>query len=124
MRFVIAHEYSHTQRDFGQFQPETVRDYLIFEGLAMVLAETMVPKPIPYPWDDVTADQEADFWETVDLDARGLEAYTRYMRHDTAYETGSRIIRSYLDRHGMSIAEAHRLPTTELYLGGGYPFLR
>lgn len=90
----------------------------------MVLAETMVPKPIPYPWDDVTADQEADFWETVDLDARGLEAYTRYMRHDTAYETGSRIIRSYLDRHGMSIAEAHRLPTTELYLGGGYPFLR
>lgn len=49
LRFVIAHEYSHTQRNFGLFQPETVRDHLIFEGLAMVLAETMVPKPIPYP---------------------------------------------------------------------------
>ena len=90
----------------------------------MVLAETMVPKPTPYPWDDVTAEQEADFWETVDLDARGLEAYTRYMRHDAAYETGARIIRSYLDRHGISIVEAHRLLGTELYSGSGYPFLR
>ncbi len=43
---------------------------------------------------------------------------------DAAYETGGRIIRSYLDRHGISIVEAHRLPSTELYSGSGYPFLR
>ncbi len=122
--FVLAHEYSHTHRDFGEHEPDTVRDYLVFEGLAMVLAEIMVPKPTPYPWDNVTAEQEVGFWQTVDLDARGVEAYTMYMRHDAAYETGARIVRAYLNRHRVSIVEAHRLPNNELYWGSGYPLLR
>ena len=122
--FVIAHEYSHTHRDFGEHRPDTVRDYLIFEGLAMVLAETAFPKPEPYPWDEVTAEQEADFWATTDVEARGLEAYMRYMSHDAAYETGARIVRAYLERHGVSIVEAHRLSNGELYWGSGYEAAR
>ena len=122
--FVIAHEYSHTHRDFGEHEPDTVRDYLVFEGLAMVLAETLEVKLKPYPWDEVTTEQEVNFWTMVDPEARGLEAYMTYMGHDAAYETGARIVRAYLNRHRVSIVEVHRLPNDELYWGSGYPLLR
>lgn len=45
-------------------------------------------------------------------------------RHRAAYEAGARVVRAYLLRHGASIAEAHRLPSDELYWGSGYPLLR
>ena len=80
----IAHEYSHTYRyaiksmetqfGFGDAVPYRVRDYLIFEGLAGVLAETLFPHPgLPAP--EVSADKEADFWRTTDLEAVGMDAY-------------------------------------------------
>ena len=62
------------------------------------------------------------FWERLGgkYDAR----LTEYMGHDAAYETGARIVRAYLDQHGISIAEAHRLPNEELYWRSGYSRLR
>jgi hypothetical protein len=56
VRFVIAHEYSHTHRGFGAHHPETIRDHLVFEGLAMVLAETTVPKILAVRRGDLSKD--------------------------------------------------------------------
>jgi uncharacterized protein YjaZ len=124
LRFVIAHEYSHTHRAFGEHDPDAVRKDLVFEGLAMVFAETIVPKPEPYPWDEITAEQEEEFWAGVDPEASGLKAILQYMSHDAAYEVSARIIRAYLQRLSTSIAEAHRLPDDGLYWESGYPLLR
>lgn len=124
LRFVICHEYSHTHRAFGKDEAETVRECLIEEGLAMVFAETVFPKPEPYPWDDVIEQEVADFWTGVDPEARGLEAYVQYLSNDAAYEIGARIVRSYLQNHGISIVQAHRLSNAELYWESGYPLLR
>ena len=46
------------------------------------------------------------------------------MGSEASYEAGSRIVRSYLQRHSISIAEAHRLRFGELYWESGYPFIR
>ena len=123
MEFVIAHEYSHTQTDCP-IDRATVRDFLISEGLAMVLAETFAAKPHPYPWDQVPPEQEAAFWKGVDPDARGLDAYATYMNSDASYEAGARVVRSYLRRHSISIAEAHHRPLSELYWDSGCEFVR
>jgi len=85
----------------------------------MVLGETIFPKPNPYPWDQVTAEQEAEFWEGIDPEVRGVEGYLQYVSHDVSYEAGARVVRAYLLRHGVSIAEAHRLPNDELYWRSG-----
>jgi len=96
LRFVITHEYSHTHRAFGEHHADTVREDLVFEGLAMVLAETIFPKLELYPWDAVTAEQEAEFWEGIDPEVRGLEWYLQYMSHDAAYEVGAQVVGAYL----------------------------
>jgi Predicted Zn-dependent protease (DUF2268) len=124
LRFVIAHELSHTSRDFGVHRPEIVRECLVFEGLAMVLAETFVTKPGPYPWDHVTSQQEAEYWERVNAEARGLEAYLEHVNDEVAYEIGARIVRSYLQRHNISVIEAHHRSNEELYWNSGYSFIR
>jgi hypothetical protein len=120
LRFVLAHEYSHTVRGFPV--PDTVREDLVVEGLAMVFAETAFPRPKPNAWDKVTSEQEAAYWKKVDIEARGLDAILP-QKSDTSYEVGARIIRAYLQRHSVSIAEAHGLSNDELYWGSGYPFL-
>jgi Predicted Zn-dependent protease (DUF2268) len=114
LEFVIAHEYSHTHYDYD-VDAETVRGFLVSEGLAMVLAETFASKPQPYPWDQVTSEQEAEFWEQVDPAARGLNAYMTYMGSEASYVAGARVVRSYLRRHKFSIAEAHSRSLEELY---------
>jgi len=123
LEFVIAHEYSHTQCDYD-VDAATVRDFLIAEGLAMVLAETFAAKPQPYPWDQVTQEDEAAFWERVALGARGLDAYMTYMGSDASYKAGARIVRSHLDRHNISIVDAHRRSFEELYWNSEYHFAR
>jgi hypothetical protein len=118
------HEYSHTQRGFNEHAPVTIRDNLIFEGLAMLLPETIAPWPITWP--QPPPEQEARFWETTDLEATSNdeEAHARYMQNEVAYAMGTRIVRSYLDRHRLSIVGAHRLSNEELYWNSGYPGLR
>jgi Predicted Zn-dependent protease (DUF2268) len=122
--FVIAHEYSHTQRGFRLADTDTVRDFLIFEGLAMVLGESVVPVIGRKFQDEATDEQVADFWDAVDAEAYGLDGYMEYMGRDGAYEAGARIVRAYLQRHAVSIVEAHHLKNDELYWGSGYTFLR
>jgi hypothetical protein len=123
LEFVIAHEYSHTQCDYD-VDTATVRDFLISEGLAMVLAETFAAKPQPYPWDQVTQEEEAAFWKQIDPAARGLEAYMTYMGSEASYEAGARVVRAYLGRHNISIADAHRRSFEEVYRNSGYHFAR
>ena len=123
--FVIAHEYSHTLRYFGEHAPDTVRDYLIFEGLAMVLAETLFPPSfVPYPWSEPSPEPEAGFWAEVDPNARGDDACANYVSSDLAYTIGARIVRHYLRCHEISIVAAHRLPNGELYWESEYPMMR
>lgn len=126
----VGHEYSHTVRmvrrpqderhGYGPASPYSVRDYLIFEGLATVLAEQCDPT---IPADAVSADQEDRLWKNFDLDAQGFSAYARYMGMG-AYEVGARVVRSYLVRHGIGIEEAHAIPDDELYWNSGYPRIR
>lgn len=128
----LAHEYSHTLRfvrkpldvefGFGDAVPYSIRDFLILEGLASVLAENLFPHPnISTP--EVSEEQEADFWEKADLNAVGMDAYIKYM-HQRAYEIGSRIVRSYLTTHSTSIIAAHKKSDEELYWESGYSFIR
>lgn len=130
----VAHEYSHTVRSlqkpmetefgYGEAVPYSMRDYLILEGLAMVLGgEVLYPHP-DIPGIDVSAEREQKFWNNTDLDAIGMNnAYIKYMTL-TAYEIGSRIVRSYLATNQISIFEAHHLSDRELYWNSGYPFIR
>jgi len=132
LRRNIAHEYSHTIRyiqkpiesdfGFGEAIPYSVRDFLIFEGLASVLPETLYPH-IELPVPEVSSESEAAFWEKTKLDATGMDAYIEYMSMK-AYEIGSRIVRKYLETHKISIVEAHYLSDEELFWNSGYPFIR
>lgn len=124
MSFVIAHEYSHTQRGFRLADSDTVRDFLVFEGLAMVLAETIAPAIGNVFRQDATDEQVASFWAEVDLEGRGLDGYMRQMAREGAYEAGARIVRAYLQRHDLSIVDAHYLQSEGLYWGSSYPLLR
>ncbi len=124
MRFVIAHEYSHTQRGIRLSDQDTVRDFLIFEGLAMVLAETYVPTIGLMFREESSDEQVARFWADADLGARGLDGYMAEMGRDGAYEAGARVIRAYQQHHGTSIADAHRRENRELYWESGYPRLK
>ncbi|WP_127585624.1 hypothetical protein [Paenibacillus koleovorans] len=56
-----------------------MRDYLAFEGLAMVLSETLFPHP-DFPPDEVSEESEAQFWVTTDFDTIGMEAYMKFMK--------------------------------------------
>jgi hypothetical protein len=128
----IAHEYSHTIRTvqkptesesgFGNAVPYSVRDYLIFEGLANVIPDILYPhqefKPL-----EITAEQEINFWDQTNLDAFGMDAYIQYMGI-RAYEIGARIIRSYLLTHEISIIEAHYKTDEDLYWNSGYKRIR
>lgn len=128
----IAHEYSHTVRylqkpyydydGFGKATPKSMRDYLAFEGLAMVLGDTLYPHPAFLPY-EVSVESEKTFWEKIEIDAIGSDAYTKYMTL-RAYEISSRIVRSYLEVNKISIIEAHSKTDEELYWKSGYPFIR
>jgi len=124
IRFVVAHEYSHTQRGFRLSDQDAVRDFLIFEGLAMVLAEICVPSIGLMFREESSDEQVTQFWADADFEVRGLDGYMTEMGRDGAYEAGARIIRGYLQRHGISIADAHRRENRELYWESGYPLLR
>ncbi|MEF3307776.1 hypothetical protein PV433_02545 [Paenibacillus sp. GYB004] len=129
----IAHEYSHTVRYAQEAlidspnksvfpSSKTMRGYLAYEGLAMVLGDSLFPHP-GFPPYEVSAESEAAFWEKIDLDASGTDAYIRYMTK-RAYEISSRIVSSYLAKHEISIVEAHSRTDKELYWKSGYPFIR
>jgi hypothetical protein len=124
LAFVIAHEYSHTQRGYRLDHNNTVRDFLIFEGLGMVLGEAIAPEIGRTFREGATDEQVTNFWSAADLEARGLESYVEYMGRDGAYEAGARVVRSYLQLHGLSIAAAHRLTNQQLYWESGYPLVR
>lgn len=128
----IAQEYSHTVRliqkpqatehGYGPAVPYTMRDYLAFEGLAMVLADSLYPHPA-FPPSEVSEESEAAFWNRVDLDAEGMSAYRTYMSK-RAYEIASTIVSAYLATHRISIIEAHSRTDEELYWQSGYPHIR
>ncbi len=127
----IAHEFSHgvrmtqkpqaTEHGYGEVVPYTVRDYLIFEGLAMVLSDTLYPAPIP-PY-NVSDEDEKTWWNGADLDAVGPNGYIEYIGLK-AYEIGSRIVRAYMQKHSMSILEAHYIPDEELFWNSGYKHIK
>ncbi|MFC3768929.1 hypothetical protein [Paenibacillus sp. GCM10012303] len=129
----IAHEYSHTVRYTQEAlidspnksvfpSSKTMRGYLAYEGLAMVLGDSLYPHP-GFPPYEVSAESEAAFWEKIDLDASGTDAYIRFMTK-RAYEISSRIVSSYIAKHEISIVEAHSRTDKELYWKSGYPFIR
>ena len=127
----IAHEYSHSVRmtqkpqasehGYGIAVPYTVRDYLIFEGLAGVTAEVSYPAPLPPPC--LAEADEAAWWNAANLDAVGPAAYRDYIG-DRASEIGQRIVRAYLQNHGTTVVQAHNLTDHELYWNSGYPCIR
>ncbi|MEF3305690.1 DUF2268 domain-containing putative Zn-dependent protease [Paenibacillus sp. GYB003] len=110
----IAHEYSHTVRmvqkpqatahGFGEAIPYSMRDYLVFEGLAIVLSESLYAHPA-FPPHEVSEESEAQFWATTDFDAVGMDAYMKYMTKQ-AYEIAAKIVRNYVAAHNISIIEA------------------
>lgn len=125
----VAHEYSHgvrqsqkpqlTEFGFGEAVPYTVRDFLVFEGLAMILADTLYPAPIsPEP---VSLGDEQEWWTKIDLDACGFEAYARYFGVQ-ACEIGARIVRSYIRTHHRTVIAAHDATDHELYWNSCYPY--
>lgn len=123
----IAHEYSHgvrmtrkpqaTEHGYGREVPYTVRDYVVFEGLAMMTSEVMYPAPIA-PL-ELSEEAEESWWNTVDLDATGIGGYVEYINEKT-YEIGRRIIRAYMQNNGVSISEAHTLNDEVLYWNSVY----
>ena len=128
----IAHEYSHTIRmiqkpqetahGFGESVPYSMRDYLAFEGLAMVLSESLYPHEALTPY-EVSFEDETKFWEATDLDVVGMSAYVKYMTM-RAYEISSRIVKSYLHVNKVSIIEAHSKTDEEIYWKSDYPHIR
>ena len=128
----IAHEYSHTVRmvqkpqatahGFGEAIPYSMRDYLVFEGLAIVLSESLYAHPA-FPPHEVSEESEAQFWATTDFDAVGMDAYMKYMTKQ-AYEIAAKIVRNYVAAHNISIIEAHSMSDEELFWNSGYPFIR
>ncbi|GMA62961.1 DUF2268 domain-containing protein [Alicyclobacillus fastidiosus] len=127
----FAHEYSHSVRmtqkpqaaehRYGEEIPYTVRDYLVFEGLAMVCSDILYPAQIS-PIELSEADEDA-WWNEANLDAVGGEAYVNYIGQ-RAYEIGSRIIRAYMQNQGVSVLEAHYVTDRELYWNSGYNKIR
>lgn len=127
----IAHEFSHsvrmtqnpqaTEHGYGKEIPYTVRDYLVYEGLAMINSEILYPAPIP-PFELSELDENT-WWNETNLDAVGVEGYVNHVGL-RAYEIGSRIVRAYMQNHGVSITEAHYLTNDELYWKSGYRKIR
>jgi hypothetical protein len=71
--FVLAHEYSHLFRGFGEHRPDTMREYLVMEGMAMVLAEATFPlRMTASPWWEPSREEKGAFWASFDPEARGL----------------------------------------------------
>ncbi len=132
LRRNVAHELSHgarqvrkpqlSQYGYGPQVSYTTRDYLMFEGLAEVLADTLYPAPIAPPM--VTPEQEAAWWATVDLDAVGFGAYGQYCSNAVSGQIGARIVRAFLSRHGVDVVQAHAIDDEALYHQSGYPHLR
>lgn len=123
----IAHEYSHsvrmtikpqaTEHGYGEEVPYSVRDYLVFEGLAMLVSDILYPAPIPPI--ELSDEDEETWWRGANLDAVGVEGYVNHI-DQRAYEIGSRIVRTYMQNQGVSIMEAHNLTDHELYWNSGY----
>lgn len=138
----ICHEYSHTLRmtkwplderhGFGPTFRYTVREHLVFEGLAENLVEEMHPDPKDFPVEQVTEGEERRFWEAISphFNKENWDAYGVLMNpaaglpRRIGYIVGSRIVRSYLRRHGMSALSAHQLPYGELYWNSEYTSIR
>lgn len=90
----------------------------------MVLAEGIAPAIGRMFRKEVSEEQVTRFWTDADLEARGLEGYMTEMGREGAYEAGARIVRAYLQRHGIPIENAHRLSNLRLYWESGYSILR
>lgn len=136
----ITHEYSHTLRmvrwptderhGYGPAYPYTVRDFLVFEGLAENLVEQFAADPA-FPPPDVPAADETLFWDGFGrhLHLTGTEAYMVFQRAApglpwrTGYDVGYRVVRSFLERCGLTALEAHRLPYEEIYRASAYPHI-
>lgn len=130
----ITHEYSHcvrmtkypqaTEHGFGDEIPYSVRDYLVFEGLAMVLSDEVYPTAsipnYPYP---VTDEMEEAWWRDAQTDMVGPQGYIKHMNL-RGYEISRRIVSHYLDQNNATIFEAHGVPGAELYWQSGYSYLR
>ena len=127
-----AHEYSHairmvqkpqdTKHGYGEAVPYSLRDYLVFEGLASVLPEVLYPHDAFQPV-EITEARERDFWKSIDPEAIGMDAYIKYMTR-VAYEIGAIIVRSYLKNENKTIIGAHSIDDEELYWKSGYPYIR
>ena len=127
----VAHEFSHgvrmtqkpqaTEHGYGEVVPYTVRDYLIFEGLAGVLCATLYPAPIPAY--NVSDEEEEAWWNGANLEVVDSDGYIKYISLK-AYEIGSRIVRAYMQKHSISIIEAHYVSDKELFWDSGYEHIK
>ena len=139
----LAHEYSHTLRmaiwpqdtrhGYGAARALTVRDYLVFEGLAEALADELYPYRGLMP-DDLPPPVEAAYWTFIgpQLDATGWPAYIDYILCGSnedlpgmaGYRVGAQIIRSYMRRHGLPAVGIQKFGYEELYWDSAYPHIQ
>lgn len=134
----ITHEYSHTLRmarwpaderhGFGPAFPYSVRDFLVFEGLAECLVQQFHADPgLPPP--QASPEDEARCLALLDrhLHLVGTEAYMAFLRpHDsippgTGYAVAYSLVQRFLRREGMTATAAHSLSYAEIYQGGTCP---
>ncbi|WP_010275528.1 hypothetical protein [Paenibacillus senegalensis] len=113
----MVHKPQDTKHGYSQAVSYSIRNYLIFEGLAGVLPEVLYPHEA-FPPLPITKEREAEFWSELEPEAAGMEAYMKYMNR-AAYEIGARIVRNYLKNQNKTILEAHRLFDEELYWKSG-----
>ncbi len=141
LRRNITHEYSHTVRmrrwpldqrhGFGPAFRYTIREHLVFEGLAENLVEQFHADP-DFPLAAVTTEEEARFWEAVQphFERENWDAYGVLMNPGAGlpsrvgYTVGYHLVKRYLDRQGITALAAHQIPYDELYWRSGYPLLR
>lgn len=138
-----AHEYSHCLRmaiwphddhhGFGEARPHNVRDYLVFEGLAEVLADELYPHP-DFTSPEISSRDAIAYWDYIEphLDETGWPAYVKSMFCEDAsnlpsmagYRIGEQIVRTFMGKTGTKAVEIQRLPYEEIYWNSGYLLLR
>lgn len=132
----ITHEYSHTLRTrrwptderfgYGPAYRYTIREYLVFEGLADNLAEESHPHPA-FPVPEVPHDLAQRFWDAVQphRDFESWDAYRLFQNPSPdlpvgiGYRMGYNVVRRFLERTGMTALAAHQLSYDEIlpYIG-------
>lgn len=111
---------------YGPAYRYTVREYVVFEGLAENSAAELYPHPA-FPGPALPDGVVRKFWQAV-KPHRHLEswdAYRLFLQPDPdlppgiGYKVGYQVVRSFLNQTGLTALAAHRLPYEEILPGSG-----